>query len=509
MSPAIHEYLPVEIFSEILLAVCFLDAHDVEQMSSRGQSLNAVRVAITVSSVCKRWRQVVTSIPAFWSNITFRNFQKPSPRDTLACITDILRRSSGRFSQVSLDFRSLLSAPYADRAISVTLEKLLSSALEGPSSSWRMLSITVATCEHMELISDYFLLTTSEPARAKLGAITTLKLVLAPDRTPTTSARYSGFPSRLLPFFDTSYFKNMNCLYLTNVRAVVFPPNLRQTSQLSKRILEVYLEDWTSQIEDTVLIPGSPNSTGGSHNVTKMPPYHLITDSSTNFVNMSFSFALAFTAIFPNQSIEFFTTTLPNTSQEDSRLLRRLDHPPNLPTIQSLARLFLKNRVDRLRLLELKNVTPQAWLALLALLKPLPSSLLLPRDPSPPPMPTLSLEHLVVRFAPPPPRNIRVSHKPQHTLPVSSQPNDPEDPAPVALDCDSEEEMLLCKKIHMRLGFDFEFQSELEKVEDNEDLGSLMMQCLAVLTEDMLPELKTFECYDSQNRNWKTFIAWH
>lgn len=505
MATPIHEYFPLEIFSLILRDACQpTGAHNDRQTNSHQACGSTLRVAIKFASVCRDWRRVVTSLPVFWSNIRITNFLHPSPREAMACAHEVLRRSDGRFRRVCLDFSSLKDVTSAAQIINMTLRHLLATAIATPLPSWDELCITAAKHEHIDAASDYFLLAPSA-FRAKLGSIATLRLVLSQyppvPAQPTlskTQKRLQSYPPRndSLPRFNTLHFKSLVDIHLTNIRILVFPAVLRRPS----RLLQVYLENWTNLIDDTLLMYASAKP-GEGHDNLQMIPLHIITNSGANMINCSLSFTHALTVAFPDTSSDHSPTSTSIVTASTSSSFGASSATGSTVSSNILTHLFLRNRIRHLLYVELSNITPQIWLTLLALLKPV-SPNLLTSDPFLTPLSALSWKHLVVRFAPLnanylPPGAKHSRQSAYHYLEKENAEHYTRSRRA------STSEMTREAYLGVELEFDFDFGRELHNITSIEDLEALMKKCLVILSKDMLPRLRTFDCHDPEGRHWR------
>ncbi|KAF5349585.1 hypothetical protein D9756_008949 [Leucocoprinus leucothites] len=490
MAHRIHERLPNEIFCDILLqAARTADAHDARQASSRRQSAPDLRESIKFSSVCQGWRQIVTSDRNFWLKTSFKNFSYPSSEDALACMKAVLQRTYQGFHRISLDFRSLKGADNAEVVIETALAILLEVSPELSSSRWKELCLLAADGEHIDNISDYFLLTASMDARAKLSAITTLQVSLTLDTRPhnhpsTTPHKPFQTSSLALPWFSTKHFHRLTCLYLTNVRALVFQSNILQCLLSSKQMFELWLHCWTCKIDNPVFFTDYDSNTD-----SQTLPFHIVTNSPMNFLNSSLRYATALTIKF----------SMPVPRHDIAINL------PNSPNVSNVARLFLQNDFSGIRTLRLNNVTPRIWLTFLALLKPLPS-LLLANDQFLPPLSSLPWEFIDIHFAP-------FQSWAQVISPFSSQsvlsPSEDEREGIASTSVSmyppilsAEEDPPSIKWIKDGLGLPFDVEAELKKAESIEDLEGLMVQCSAIYTP-RLPRLKSISFHDSKGGCWR------
>lgn len=469
MSHMIHEYLPYEIFRDILLRAA-LSTHDrdVRQILSHRSSWPHLRESIKLSSVCGVWRQIMTSDRVFWLNTSFTNFTHPSSCQALDCMEVVLERCGRGFNCIDLDFQSLKDADNVEEIINGALDILLKSAPEFPSSQWMKLYLSAADEEHIDIISDYFHLTASRGARTKLRSITTLGVAFVDSQqNPSTTSYQKHFQTfspvnKVLPKFNTKHFPNVTHLHLTNVCAFIFPSNIHQCPLLSKKMMfELWLVRWTCVIEDPVFFSDQV-----------MPPFHLVTDSYINFVHSSFCSATALTIHFP-------TPSAPVSSDETAISF------PMSANISNVARFFLRNNFHGLRTLQLKNVTPRIWLAFLSLLKPLPS-MLLARDPFLRPLSVLPWEEIRLYFA----------SDLLQTKTVSSP--DPYCASRIVVRLEEEtissrfssidypnEDPPLIKEIKEKLGLPFDVEVELLKAANLGELQDLVMRCLPVIISNI------------------------
>jgi hypothetical protein len=514
MALPIHEVLPSEVLLNILLRTArSADAHNFGYISSRAEL--PLRAAIELSSVCQGWRKLVTSHWECWQNISFKNFLSPSQSEAMDCINHILHRSIGRFCQVTLDFTSIKDADDAEAIICATLDGLLASALEVSSSSWRKLCILAANSDHLDCCSDYFLLTASESARAKLGAINTLRLDLALDAHLQKHPQTIPLAFETLPLFNTLYFKNLMRVHLTNVRIYIFPSNIRQFADSARRMFELCLDDWITVIDETIMVKGSINPDQDSPHDSQMPPFHVITNSPMNFVNSSFCSAAALTIGFGGQNTSPSSTALQTSPHEVISVSDETANSLNTPTVSTVARLFLKNNFTQLQFLHLNDATPKIWLSFLALLKPLPPRLLT-NDPFLPPLPTLPWKCITVRFARSKPGSelnpLALSSRCQHEATCAPRNQDDELAGPSTVmaslqlnSSDSEEDELI-RKIQTALGLTFDFESKLGRVQSADELTSL---CFTVLNRNKLPDLEVFSCEGPNGRTFRVRASWN
>ncbi|KAJ3564010.1 hypothetical protein NP233_g8573 [Leucocoprinus birnbaumii] len=504
MVPPIHEYLPNEIFCDILLqAAHAAGAHIPRQTPSSRQSEPDLRESIKFSSVCQGWRHILTTNRSFWLDNSFKNFLYPSPQDALACMKAVLRRTYPGFNRITMDFRSLkdLDQDQAERIIAAALYILLNVAPEVLSSQWKELCLFVADEELINTISDYLTLEAPKSARAKLSPITSLQVTLALDwhsRRPSSnvSNRPPGLPSLALPYFNTQSFKSLTRLQLTNVRAYVFPSIIHQNPLLSGRMFELSLHRWTCKIDEPLFIDDSDPEAGEAD--PPMPPFHLVTNSPMNIFNSSFASATTLTIQFP----------IPVSHHNIPINL------PYSPSISNIARLFLKNNFDTVRDLRLTNVTPRIWLALLALLKRLPTHLMT-SDPLILPLSTLYWEGLTIQFAPfqsrsstrSSPRNSSIS--PGILIDNDEQENIASTSAAVFPPIlNSEGDPPLIKRIKEELGLPFDVETELMKVEKIEELQEVMRRCSVLLTS-RLPMLRRINICDSKGASRRLDFEGH
>lgn len=519
--PPIHEYLPLEIFSEILLYTIYTgNAHSSQQAPAYPGRDSTVQTAIYISSVCREWRRIATSLPALWPNIEFTNFLNPTPREATSCIVDILRRSGGHFNRVSLDFTSLKDAADAEEIINTTLENLLSAAVLSPLSSWQEFCITAAEDEHLCVISDYLMFSTPSAARVKLDSITTLRLVLTEHNPPSTrsgvpitSRRHSlghGFPtfsrSDTRPRFNIFHFKSLLRLHLTNVDILYFPP-ASVPSPLSNRLLEIYLDNWTKPIESLFLSTPTAETFLDQKMSRDLPAlkYHLIINNPSldaiAYVPQSFSYTGAVTVRFPAATSPVLMSGLPI---------------PMAPTVTSTSRSSFASACDipilkffrlysflDMTYLELSDVTPRIWLMFLRHIQQ-GRTALLPSIPNQNTSMGRGLKHLIIRFASPLLSRARRLPHPARRYPDKNSDDGDSVAEPGVLGAPMDP----MANLEAELGFDFDFGEELSRVKCNRDLEGLMKRCLVVFKRDLLPDLRTFECYDAQGRHWRVRIVW-
>ena len=468
MSHIIHEYLPYEIFRDILLRAALSDNdRDVRQTLSYRSSWPHLRESIRLSSVCGVWRHIVTSDRVFWLNTSFTNFTHPSSCQALDCMEVVLERCGRGFNCIDLDFQSLKDADNVEAIINGALDILLKSAPEIPSSQWMKLYLSAADEEHIDIISDYFHLTASRGARTKLSSITTLGVAFVDlQRNPSTTSYQKHFQAffpvnKVLPKFNTKHFPNVTHLYLTNVSAFIFPSNIHQCPLLSEKLFELWLVRWTCVIEDSVFFSDQA-----------MPPFHLVTDSYINFVCSSFCSATALTIHFP-------TPSAPVPSDETAISF------PTSASISNVARFFLRNNFHGLRILQLKNMTPRIWLAFLSLLKPL-SSMLLAGDPFLRPLSVLPWEEIRLYFASDLLQTKIVSSPNLYCAsPIVVRPEEETISSRLSSINYPNKDPPLIKEIKEKLGLPFDVEVELLKAANLGELQDLVMRCLPVIISNI------------------------
>ena len=457
MSPIIHEYLPYEVFRDILFqAALSADHHDVRQTLFHQSSWPHLRESIKFSSVCWVWRQIVTSDRVFWLNTSFTNFIHPSPSHALDCMEAVLERCSRGFNCINLDFQSLKDADNAEAIIEGALDILLKSAPEIPSSQWMKLYLSAADKEHIGIISDYFHFKASRGARTKLSSITTLGVAFIDSQRVENPSTTFYQEMKVLPRFNTQHFPNMTHLHLTDVFAVISTSNIHQCPLLSEKMMfELWLDRWTYAIEDSVFLSDQA-----------MPPFHLVTDSYMNFVYSSFCSATALTVHFPT----------PSASISSDETVLSL---PMSTSISNVARFFLRNDLHGLRTLQLKNVTPRIWLAFLSLLKPLPS-MLLAGDPFLRPLSPLPWEEIKLYLASSLLPTVSSPH-PDCATPIVVRPEEETISYSLSSMDNPNRDPPLIKEIKEKLGLPFDVEVELLKAANLGELQGLVMRCLPAI----------------------------
>lgn len=374
MAPLIHDWLPIEIFSKILLFAI----HSTDHSRSNYQYSNPLQQAIVLSSVCRRWRDVSTSLSCFWSDLHLSNFTYPSQAKAQDCIKAVLERSDGRFRNIALDFSSLSEIADSDDVITTALDIILAASLTSKSEppSWTGLSVRVAEYGQMCTVSDHLLFSTSDAARIRLGHITTLCLAMTSPYSSSNSLSTSPNQPRPRPRFDTRHFKSLARVCLTHVDIITFPSTL-----LTPR-LEVRLKGWTDRIEDTFLSTArlDPNTSPIPLN------YHLcIEDSPLNIypLGVNLSGVSRLTIFSPGVTSPLSPYTYSASSSATS----------STPADKITRFLALVN-LPHLTRLDLCNITSSTWIEFLNLI----------RQPSTPnAQPQLqfqNLRELVLLFAP-------------------------------------------------------------------------------------------------------------
>ncbi|XP_006458668.1 hypothetical protein AGABI2DRAFT_115702 [Agaricus bisporus var. bisporus H97] len=460
MPASIHD-LPRELFPFILKKACDPGVGPLDHRHSHGrQCPSLLRFAMIFSSVCRDWRQIVMGMPIFWSTVEFTNFLRPSPVEAHTCLIDVLRYSNAHLRCICLDFSPLRGFPATEQVINETLHTIVELAPK----TWNELCITVAEGDHFDSISDYFSWA-SGAQQERLASLATLRLNYPQDSAgpsspfiPQDSRGNYRRRNDVLPtyYFDTSLFKSVNDIYLTNTRLL----------SVGQRALRIHLNDWTNVIDETVLM-----KTEGDRNArSQMVRHHIVTNSAANMINCPLNPTVAsLTIVLPDTGFKHFPFLRPTVGRfgKDIRSIYRT-------TVWSHI-MALGNSAPSLDFIELVDTTSEAWLTFLAFLKPIPID---PSIPGPLQMPltNLSWKHIVVRFAP--------DHR------------QPQDIAPL------DEDLSVCLRSKLRMGFDF--QTKFSQSTSQEDMEDLMKECLRKLTRRMLPGLERFDWYDP--RGWHSHL---
>jgi hypothetical protein len=458
MTPSIHNF-PLELFPLILEEACGLTAGHSDQCHSHGRQCRSVLMsAMIFSGVCRDWRQIVVDMPIFWSTVEFCSFLRPSPVEARECLIKMLRYSATRLRCICLNFSSLQGVPNGEQIIDGTLKTILKFA----SKTWNELCITVTDVDHFDVISDYFSSTTITQ-QGRLASLATLRFThpqysVGPSTSfpPQHSLNEYHLRNDVLPTyaFVAPLFKTLNDIHLTNVRLL----------SIGQRLLRIHLDNWTNVIDETFFM----KSKGGCKAGLQTVRHHIVTNSAANMINCSLKpdVISSLAIVLPSVGLQSTPSTVEPFMPSD----RSGHYTTSRPHIMALG-----NSATSLESIEFINVTAEAWLTFLAFVKPTRTGLSLPGPLQTAPL-NYSWKHIVVRFAP------------YHKQPQAFSPFN--------------KDTCVCLKDELHLGFDF--RAKFNKVTSAKDMGALMAECLRMLTRRILPDLETFDWYDS--RGWHSHL---